>query len=142
MTIKRSIRLLTEKSITTALTDYLGPEVFVPNGIQSIVAQGNFVYGSGGTSLDAYLQTTVDNGETWIDIANWNFTTSSARVIHVIGMAYPQVEAYTALDGSIAANTIKDGILGSLLRVKLTTTGTYAATTIEIAARFVLWGPE
>ena len=40
---------------------------------------------------------------------------------------------YTPTDGSLAANTCKDGLLGNMYRAKYTTTGTYAAnTTVRI----------
>ena len=40
---------------------------------------------------------------------------------------------YTPTDGTLAANTAKDGLLGNMYRAKLTTTGVYAAnTTVRI----------
>jgi hypothetical protein len=40
---------------------------------------------------------------------------------------------YTPTDGTLAANTCKDGLLGNMYRAKYTTTGTYAGnTTVRI----------
>lgn len=95
----------------------------------NILVQCNFTYGSGGTSADAWLQTTVDGGVTWIDVANFHFTTSTARFVYNLSSATALTTEYTPTDGTLAANTSKDGIVGSMWRVKYTTVGTYAAST-------------
>ena len=38
----------------------------------NMLAQANFAYGSGGTSVDAWLQTSIDGGSSWIDVANFH----------------------------------------------------------------------
>ncbi len=72
------MNLLTLKSITAALAATAGPSVLFNGTPREITIQANFTYGSGGTSVDAYVQSSVDNGVTWFDIANFHFTTSSA----------------------------------------------------------------
>jgi len=50
-----------------------------------------------------------------------------------LSSATPVTTQYTPTDGSLAANTCKDGLLGNMYRAKYTTTGTYAAnTTVRI----------
>jgi hypothetical protein len=71
----------------------------------------------------------VDGGTTWIDIANCHFTTSSARVLFNLSPLTPVTTIYTATDGTMSANTAKDGVLGNWLRMKYTTVGTYAGGT-------------
>lgn len=101
----------------------------------NMVLQGTFSYGSGGTSADAWVQTSLDGGGTWIDVANFHFTTSSARFVYNLNSQTPVTTEYTPTDGSLAANTAKDGIIGPLWRVKYTTVGTYGgATTLRIDA--------
>jgi hypothetical protein len=95
----------------------------------SICVQANFTYGSSGTTVDAYFQTSVDGGATWIDIAQFHFTTASARFVYNLNSQTPVTTEYTATDGSLAANTSKDGIVGPLYQVKLASTGTYAGNT-------------
>ena len=72
--------ILTTLPITTAVTSQVTPALikrdFAP---ESLVIQANFTYGSGGTSADAWVQTSLDGGTTWTDIANFHFTTASAR---------------------------------------------------------------
>ena len=98
----------------------------------SIAVQANFTYGSGGTTVDAYFQTSIDNGATWIDIAQFHFTTTSARFVYNLNSQTPVTTEYTPTDGTLSANTAKDGIVGPLYQVKLASTGTYAGTTLTI----------
>jgi hypothetical protein len=116
--------------ITTALAAAVTAAIKLPDAARNVVVQGNFTYGSGGTTADAYLQTSIDGGSTWIDIANFHFTTSSLRAAYNLNGQTPVTTQYTATDGSLSANTAKDGILGPQLRVKYVTTGTYAGGTV------------
>jgi hypothetical protein len=94
---------------------------------RNLAAQANFAYGSGGTSVDAWLQTSFDQGATWTDIANWHFTTAAARKVN--NLSASSSNAVTAADGALAANTSADGLLGPWFRVKWVTVGTYAGAT-------------
>ncbi len=77
----------------------------------------------------------VGFGVSWIDIANFHFLLVSLRSILNISLLTAIAAAYTATDGTLAANTTKDGILGSLFRCKYTTVGTYAGgTTLRVDA--------
>lgn len=97
---------------------------------QSAIIQGALTYGSGGTTISAWVQTSIDGGGTWADVANFSFTTASARFLYNLSALTPVTTQYTALDGTLTANTAKDGLLGQFWRVKYTTTGTYAGSTI------------
>lgn len=105
-----------------------------PSGVETnnMLLQGNFTYGSGGTSADAYLQTSADGGITWGDVANFHFLLASARFWSVLtstpSTAVPP--GYVPLDAGLTANTVKDGIFGSMFRVKYLTAGTYAGGTL------------
>lgn len=115
--------------ITTALAlAATGPAKLIA-APRTLVAQGNLAYGSGGTTVNAYLQTSIDGGLTWIDIAQWSLTTAASRTVYVLSAETSIVTPYAALDGTLGANTARDGILGSTFRVKYVTTGTYAGGT-------------
>lgn len=117
-------------AVTTAVAAGTTTPVQFPEGAPlHIAVQCNFTYGSGGTSADAWVQTSVDGGVTWVDIANCHFTTSSLREAYNLSALTPVTTAYTATDGSLAANTAKDGLIAPWMRVKYTTVGTYAAAT-------------
>ena len=104
----------------------------VQGSAKSATIQCNFVYGSGGTSADLWVQTSVDGGTTWTDIAECGFTTSSVRKLYNLSGLTPVTTVYPATDGTLAANTAKDGILGTWYRAKWTTVGTYAGTTLTV----------
>jgi hypothetical protein len=93
-----------------------------------LTCQFSFVYGSGGTTADAYLQTSLDGGSTWVDVANFHVLTTSLTSIANFSAA-TVVALFSPTDGSIAANTVKDGVIGDRLRVKYKSAGTYAAST-------------
>ena len=99
---------------------------------EMLLVQASFIYGSGGTTADFWLQTTADGGATWIDISQFRFLTTTARVLYSIIANQSIVAPYAATDGTLAANTSINGILGYKYRVKFTTTGTYAGTSISI----------
>jgi hypothetical protein len=131
----RRFAVLTLTTITTAVTGVTtngGPWGDLTD-IVVATFQATFTYGSGGTTAKFWLQTSFDAGVTWVDVANFAFTTSTARTIHSVRSATAVAANYVATDGTLADNTIKDGLLGDRLRVKYTTTGTYAGgTTIQI----------
>ena len=78
----------------------------------------------GGTTAKAWVQTSFDGGASWNDIANFAFTTTTAtRIYHLTAAAVTAIA--TPTDGTLADNTAVNGLLGSVVRVKLTTTGTY-----------------
>jgi hypothetical protein len=128
----RSVVLLASTTITTAVTAVTTTPItglFAPTyaGLQA-----KFVYGSGGTDAQFWIQTSFDQGVTWCDVMNFAFTTASARKVGAITTV--NVTPVAPTDGTLASNTITNGLLGPQFRVKYTTTGTYAGgTTIYIS---------
>lgn len=94
----------------------------------NLAAQANLTYGSGGTTIDVYVQTSFDQGVTWCDVMNFHFTTASLREISNVNRQTAVVPA-AATDGTLAANTKNDGVVGRLWRAKVVSTGTYAGGT-------------
>jgi hypothetical protein len=121
--------LMPQTTISVARTAVLEEVVRVPLDARVLGIQAVFAYGSGGTTVKAWVQTSFDGGTTWVDIANFAFTTAAARAINSVRTDTAVAANYTATDGTLADNTIKDGLLGDRLRVKWTTTGTYGGTT-------------
>lgn len=100
-------------------------------GILSLSCQVRFFYGAGGTSVTAYVQTTLDQGQTWIDIAAIGFTTAngtSAFNVSALDKVTTPISPLT--DGSLAAGTVISGILGDQLRAKVVSTGTYSSSSL------------
>lgn len=102
--------------------------------VESLTLQAVITVAGGGTTAKAWVQTSLDGGTSWVDIANFAFTTSTAtRVYHLTAAAVTSIA--TPSDGTLADNTSVNGFLGDRFRVKLTTTGTYTgASSLVITA--------
>lgn len=125
--------MLATTTITTAVTASLSGTSIIRNA-RALVLQAVFTYGSGGTSAKAWVQTSIDGGTTWFDIASFAFTTSSATRVYSLDTT-AVTTIYTPTDATLTDNTVKNGLLGDRYRVKYTTTGTYAGdTTLSISA--------
>ena len=103
----------------------------------TMTVQGTFTWGSGGTSTDAYLQTSIDGGTTWTDVAEFHFLAASARFIWTLesSLIAAPVQVTAPTDGAMTANTALSSVFGNMWRVKYVTVGTYAGgTTLRIDA--------
>lgn len=92
-----------------------------------------FAYGSGaGTEFKVYVQTTLDDGNQWFDVACLVFGIVSARRnLSLIKGATP---INTALDGGLADNTVlNSGVvpLGTKLRLKVAVNGVYVQSVLS-----------
>lgn len=129
------LALLAETTITTAVTGTTTTAVVDLEGMKYLGVQALFTYGSGGTTAKFWVQTSFDAGTTWTDIQCFSYTTTSATKFQVVKAAIAVAADQSIQDAALAANTILDGVLGDRLRIKYTTTGTYAgSTTIKIDA--------
>lgn len=98
------------------------------DGMAGVSLQARMIYGSGGTNVKVYVQTSLDQGATWIDIACILFgTANESEVANLNGAALTTLTAPT--DGSLTDDTCLNGPLGDRLRAKVISTGTYAGST-------------
>ena len=107
-------------------------------GAKYLTAQAKFLWGAGGTTTKAWVQTSIDGGATWVDIMCFAFTTSAATKISAVTSTIALAAGVTPTDGTMADNTILTGLLGDLVRLKYTTTGTYTGATslaVDIVAK-------
>lgn len=117
--------------ITTALTAQVQTPIDDLDGVTAVTIECAFQYGSGGTSLSALVQTSLDEGITWRDVARFDFTTvSDVRYSNLSGLTPKVNVAYVAL----ASAGVIDGLLGDQLRAVITSVGTYVNTTVGIHA--------
>lgn len=98
-------------------------------GMQSLTVSLRFAYGSGGTNVKAYLQTSLDGGNRFVDIACVKFEVASEEAILNFSALTPKLTQVTPTDGAIADDTAIDGVLGDRVRLKVISTGTYAGNT-------------
>lgn len=134
--------ILPAVTITAAISPAVVGTVFqfkgdIGGGIRprSLSLQGTFTYGSSGTSVDAYVQTSFDAGVSWMDIAEFHFLTATAIRLYNLSALTAVTSIATPGDGALANNTSVDGFIGSLLRVKYKSSGIYAGgSTLTIDA--------
>jgi len=126
-------RSLYSAVVTTAGTATGGTITGNMAGITRAVVQAAFTYGSGGTNCTGYVQTSLDGGVSWVDVFAPQFATTTATSIATVEVTGGTVTV-TPTDGSLAANTVVNGVLGDRWRVKVVSTGTYAATTLAVSA--------
>jgi hypothetical protein len=95
----------------------------------NLCAQKLFTYGAGGTSLDTFLQTSLDGGTTWADVVHWAQNTTSSDSRPFVANIQPAGAAQTApvatTDGALTVNTISANLFGLWWRVKYVVVGTY-----------------
>lgn len=115
-------QVITEASLNGASVAYLGNL----GGMSKLVAFASFDYGSGGTTVAAVIQTSLDQGQTWIDIIRFDFTTADRKAHAAVGLF--AAGAVTTL-AALGSEGKLDNVLGDRLRCKVTSTGTYAGNT-------------
>lgn len=123
------ISSLGDFTITTAGTQ-TGEWVDGLEGALAVAANMRLAYGSGGTSVKVYLQTSLDQETTAIDIACFTFTTASANKARNLSSLTPKTTDVTPSDAALTDDTSVDGILGDRFRVKVVSVGTYAGSTV------------
>jgi hypothetical protein len=121
---------LLSEVITTAVTgatpDPAGSDFYA----DYVAIEAVFDWGSGGTTAKVYVQTSFDGGTTWCDVASFAFTTADLKKVSCLtDQIAPAAQAFTPTDGTLADNTVVNGVMGDMWRAKLTTTGTYAGNT-------------
>jgi hypothetical protein len=111
---------------------YLGPVVRLDPAISYLVVEAQLVYGSGGTTIDVYVQTSVDGGASWIDVMNFHMTTASFAKASAVVATTALAAGAAVTDGSLASGTILSGLIGDRVRTKTVIVGTYAASTLRV----------
>jgi hypothetical protein len=113
----------------------IGDPMPLPRGCSYLACLADFAYGSGGTTVKAWVQTSLDGGASWCDIMNFAFLLAAARKVSAVTVDIALGPAVTPTDGALADNTIVNGLLGDQVRVRWTSTGTYAgATSLKVSA--------
>ena len=131
----RAFTLLAQTTIAAAVADQVTTPVTNLVGMKYLAVQAAFLYGADGTDLTVHVQTSLDGGTTWVDVMAFNFTTAAATRISAVNADVALAAAAVPTDGTLADDTILNGLLGDRLRVRYTSTGTYSgATSIAVVA--------
>ncbi len=123
-----AINAATTAAVVTAQPDGQGVTQGYRDGLEGMVGctlQVNFTYGSsGGTSLKVMVETSLDQGVTWIEVARFAFATASAEKVANLSALTPVTTAYTPV--GLSDDAVKDGVLGDRWRSRIITVGAYA----------------
>lgn len=98
-----------------------------------LLAQFKLASPTGGTTIKAYLQTSVDGEATWIDIICFAFGNSAETKISKVQATNALTANTTPSDGALTDDTVLDGVIGDQCRVKYVVAGTFSAGTITLA---------
>ncbi len=120
------IVLLAPLTLAVDLTASATTPVTGLSGMNYLAVEAIFVRAAGGTSADAYVQTSLDGGVTWIDIMNFHFLVTTASKISAVKKDTALAAVVTPGTSALGSNLILSGLLGDRLRVNLTTVGTYS----------------
>jgi hypothetical protein len=124
--------ITTAQSIAT-----VGKETKLPDKCKGLTAECVFVDGGGGTDITVYIQTSLDSiGSTttggkpqvWMDIMCFHFLVTAGRSVLKVTEDTAIVATVAETDGSLTDDTAVSGIIGTHVRARIVTTGTYTAT--------------
>lgn len=125
-----AINAATAAAVITSASDSQGatqPYIDRLSGMLAASISANFVWGSGGTSLKVIIETSLNQGATWLEVARIAFGTASAeKVVNLSGLT-PKTTA--AAPGALSDDACLDGILGDRFRCRILTVGAYAGNT-------------
>lgn len=116
--------------VTSSPSAANGETVAYVDGLEGMLAaalQVNFNYGSGGTSLKVIVETSLDQGSTWIEV--WRCALAQASEQNVVNLSGLTPKTTPATPAALSDDSCLDGILGDRFRAKVLAVGTYAGNT-------------
>lgn len=125
-----AINAATAKTVVTLAADAQSvnqPYIEGLDGMESCTLQANFTYGAGGTSIKGIVETSLDQGTTWIEVGRFAFTTSSAEKLFALLGAKEIVAALSP--AALSDDTAISGVFGARWRASILTVGTYTGNT-------------
>jgi hypothetical protein len=118
-------------AITTALTNSAQTPIVDLDGMAAANLLFELIGGTGGGTISALVQTSFDDGNTWLDISLKTYTNTAVKTRCVLeNNAAAAMVDYAAL----VATGVNNGLLGDRLRAVITSTGTYTNTNLSIRA--------
>lgn len=87
------------------------------DGALGVTISANFVYGSGGDTLKVIVETTLNQGSTWIEVARLAFAQASLEKVVTLSALTPVTTVYTPT--TLSDDAVKDGIIGTRWRYRI-----------------------
>lgn len=104
-----------------------GTPVTSLEGMAAASLQVRLSSAAGDSSINVYIQTSLDQGQSWFDIACVGFTTTpGVQTLNVSGLDKAEPTAPSNL--GLAPGTIADGPVGDRLQAIVVSTGTYGGS--------------
>ena len=126
MSDRRIVNLIPSETLAAAVTSKTFPIwQFDPGSVRSLTVLADFVRAAGGTTTDVLVETSFDNGSTWVEIMQFAFLVTTDRKLSSVRRDIA-VAGGIDPDGALADDAILDGVIGDRIRAVLTTTGTYS----------------
>jgi hypothetical protein len=100
-------------------------------GMRSVALQASFKYGSGGTSVTAYVQTSLDQGQSWIDICAFEFTTSGGTLVANLDTD-ASVVPISPPSQNLTPGDLFNAVLGDRLRAVVISVGIYVQSQLNL----------
>ena len=95
-------------------------------GTRAMALESFFDYKASGTTVEGYVQTQIDSGSSWVDIAAFVYSAASGyKVFSLDDTAVTTV--YTPTSGGLSANVAKNGIFGHSFRVEYRSFGDHGS---------------
>lgn len=113
--------------VTSQPSSANGETVAYVDGLEGMLActlQANFTYGSsGGTSIKVIWETSLDQGQTWIEVCRMALGTASEENVANLSALTPKTTIVTP--AALSDDSCLDGIFGDRWRARILTVGTY-----------------
>jgi hypothetical protein len=125
-----ALRTLGTVSVSVADTQVTTPLTAL-NELEGLSAAMRFA-GTGGTSVDVYLQQSHDSGGSWSDLCNGHFTASGVKLFSFV---QGPAENVAVTDGAIASDqALNEGIvpLFDEFRLKVVSVGTWVSGLVSV----------
>src|ERR1700680_2533089 len=109
-------------TITTALPAQIQTPITELEGMLGLTLEAAWSGASGGTSVTADVQTSLDGVTTWRDIARFDFTTAAlVSQANLSGLLSKAVTTYAPLN----VNSVNEGILGARIQAVIRSVGAF-----------------
>lgn len=123
--------------ITTSSNSQQQTVAYIDNldGMLAAAVQLNFTAGTGGGTIKATIETSLDQGTSWIEIARLAFATANlARVLNFSALT-PRATPYTP--AALSDDSAVDGILGERMRLSILKAGSAYTGNASLSARLI-----
>jgi hypothetical protein len=87
------------------------------DGMLAAAISANFAYGSGGDTLKVIVETSFNQGATWVEVERLAFAQASAEKTVNLSALTPVTTVYAP--AALSDDTVKDGLLGPRWRARI-----------------------